>query len=193
MLIGLVGLIGSGKDTVAERLVMNHNFRKDSFARSLKDAVSVIFGWDRQLVEGATKESRIWREQVDPYWSKKFNKTITPRSIMQYWGTEIMRGHLHDNIWIDSFIARYDGGDVVISDTRFINEIQTIRELKGKIVLVQRGDIPSREEMQEKGVHQSEWDWIGQQFDYVIDNSGTLQDLNEKVDAMTIDLLRDRR
>ena len=54
MLIGLVGLIGSGKDTVAERLVMNHNFRKDSFARSLKDAVSVIFGWDRQLLEGVT-------------------------------------------------------------------------------------------------------------------------------------------
>jgi len=193
MLIGLVGLIGSGKDTVAERLVMLHGFRKDSFAKSLKDSVSSIFGWDRHLVEGATKESRIWREQPDPYWSKKFNKPITPRYIMQYWGTEIMRGHLHDNIWIDSFSARYDGGDVVISDTRFINEIDTIRQLKGKIILVRRGTIPSREEMQKKGVHQSEWDWIGQTFDYEIDNTGSLQDLNERVDSMIIDLLQDRR
>jgi len=193
MLIGLVGLIGSGKDTVAERLVMQHSFRKDSFAKSLKDSVSSIFGWDRHLVEGATKESRIWREQPDPYWSKKFNRPITPRYIMQYWGTEIMRGHLHDNIWIDSFSARYDGGDVVISDTRFINEIHTIRQLKGKIILVRRGTIPSREEMQKKGVHQSEWDWIGQTFDYEIDNTGSLQDLNERVDSMIIDLLQDRQ
>ena len=38
MLIGLVGLIGSGKDTVAERLVSHHGFKRDSFAQSLKDA-----------------------------------------------------------------------------------------------------------------------------------------------------------
>ena len=35
MLIGLVGLIGSGKDTVAERLVSHHGYKRDSFAKSL--------------------------------------------------------------------------------------------------------------------------------------------------------------
>ena len=74
MLIGLVGLIGSGKDTVAERLVSHHGFVRDSFAKSLKDAVSNIFGWDRNLVEGNTKESRAWREQPDTFCSfLKFN------------------------------------------------------------------------------------------------------------------------
>ena len=34
MLIGIVGLIGSGKDTVAERLVEKHGYIKDSFAKS---------------------------------------------------------------------------------------------------------------------------------------------------------------
>jgi dephospho-CoA kinase len=48
MLIGLVGLIGSGKDTVADFLVKYHEFQRDSFAKSLKDAVRAIFGWDRQ-------------------------------------------------------------------------------------------------------------------------------------------------
>ena len=189
MLIGLVGLIGSGKDTVADFLVKDHGFKRDSFARSLKDAVSAIFGWDRQLLEGATQESRMWRERIDPYWSNKMNRTITPRYVLQYWGTEIMRGCFHDNIWIDSFISRYDGGKIVISDTRFINEISTIRQLKGKVVLVRRGAIPTQAEMQEKSVHQSEWDWIGQQFDDEIDNSGNLAELKIQVDKMINRLL----
>ena len=57
MLIGLVGLIGSGKDTVANRLVTNHGFIRDSFAKSLKDAVHNIFGWDRKMLEGDTTVS----------------------------------------------------------------------------------------------------------------------------------------
>ena len=50
MLIGLVGLIGSGKDTVAERLITHHGYKRDSFAKSLKDAVSSMFNWDRKML-----------------------------------------------------------------------------------------------------------------------------------------------
>jgi len=193
MLIGLVGLIGSGKDTVADFLVKEHGFHRDSFAKSLKDAVSVIFGWDRALLEGATQESRMWRERIDPYWSNKLNRAVTPRYILQHWGTEVMRGHFHDSIWIDSFTARYTGGNIVLSDTRFINEINTIRDLKGKVVLVRRGPIPTQQEMQERSVHQSEWDWIGQRFDYEIDNSGNLEDLRTQVGVMIRSLLPDHQ
>ena len=107
MLIGLVGLISSGKDTVANKLVTKHGYKRDSFAHPLKDAVSKIFNWDRELLEGNTKESREWREQPDPFWSKKFNKDVTPRWVLQYFGTEVMRGQMHDAIWVDSLIARY--------------------------------------------------------------------------------------
>jgi hypothetical protein len=193
MLIGLVGLIGSGKDTVADFLVREHGFRRDSFAKSLKDAVSVIFGWDRDLLEGSTQESRMWRERIDPYWSHKLDRAVTPRYILQHWGTEVMRGHFHDSIWIDSFTARYNGGKIVLSDTRFINEIKTIRVLNGKVVLVRRGPIPTQQEMQERSVHQSEWDWIGQKFDYEIDNSGNLEDLKTQVGVMIRSLLPDHR
>lgn len=191
MLIGLVGLIGSGKDTVADFLVREHEFLRDSFAKSLKDAVSAIFGWDRTLLEGGTQESRMWRERIDPYWSNKLDRAVTPRYILQHWGTEVMRGHFHDNIWIDSFTSRYDGGKIVISDTRFINEISTIRALKGQVVLVRRGPIPTQKEMQERSVHQSEWDWIGQSFDYEINNSGNLEHLKTQVDVMIRHLLPD--
>ena len=60
-IIALCGFMGSGKDTVADYLANIHHFRKESFANTLKDAVSIVFGWDRVLLEGSTQESREWR------------------------------------------------------------------------------------------------------------------------------------
>ena len=186
MLIGVVGLIGSGKDTVSKRLEQKHGFRRDSFAKSLKDAVSAMFNWDREMLEGNGDDSRQWREQPDEFWSKKFGKTVTPRWVLQHFGTEVMRQHMHDAIWIDSCLSRYDGQPTVISDTRFQNELKTIKEHGGEIILVKRGELPTREQMQERGAHKSEWDWMGWEFDHVIDNDGTKQELFEKVDNLIV-------
>ncbi len=186
MLIGLVGLMGSGKDTVAEHLVEYHGFKRDSFAKSLKDAVASMFNWDRKLLEGSTKKSREWREQPDAFWSERFGKEVTPRWVLQQFGTEIMRGQMYDAIWIDSCIGRYKGEPTVISDTRFVNEIKTIKAQSGKIICVKNGKLPTQEEMQEKGAHQSEWDWLNSDFDFVIENNGTKEELFEKVDELFI-------
>ena len=191
MLIGLVGLIGSGKDTVAERLITHHGYKRDSFAKSLKDAVSSMFNWDREMLEGNTTSSRHWREQPDKFWSEKMGKEVTPRLILQQFGTEIMRGQMYDGIWVDSVIGRYKGENTVISDTRFQNEIKTIKAHGGKILLVKRGELPTREEMQKQGAHRSEWDWMGSEFDYIIENNGTLTQLNVKIDKLNHQL-RDR-
>ena len=184
MLIGIVGLIGSGKDTVAQRLVEKHGYIKDSFAKSLKDAVSSMFNWDREMLEGDTTSSRHWREKPDKYWSERFGKPITPRWVLQYFGTEVMRGQMYDAIWIDSCIGRYKGQNTVISDTRFVNEIKTIKAHGGIIICVKRGKLPTQKEMQESGAHQSEWDWLASDFDITIDNDGTLEDLYAKVDDL---------
>ena len=192
MLIGIVGLIGSGKDTVAERLVTHHGYKRDSFAKSLKDAVSSMFNWDRDMLEGNTTSSRHWREQPDKFWSEKMGKEVTPRLILQQFGTEIMRGQMYDGIWVDSVIGRYKGENTVISDTRFQNEIKTIKAHGGIVVLVKREKIPTREEMQKQGVHQSEWDWIGSDFDYTIDNTSSLEGLNANIDQF-IHQLQDRQ
>jgi hypothetical protein len=66
MVIGLVGFLGSGKGTVADTLKL-YNFIPESFSNPLKDAVAIIFGWDRSLLEGDTKESREFRETVDEF------------------------------------------------------------------------------------------------------------------------------
>jgi len=192
MLIGLVGLIGSGKDTVAERLVTHHGYKRDSFAKSLKDAVSSMFNWNRELLEGNTKESRDWREQPDAFWSEKMGKEVTPRWVLQYFGTEVMRQGMYDAIWVDSVIGRYKGDKTVISDTRFQNEIKTIKAHGGIVVLVKRGEIPTREEMQKQGIHQSEWDWVGSDFDYTIDNTSSLEGLDTNIDQF-IHQLQDRQ
>ena len=186
MLIGVVGLISSGKGTVADRLEQKHKFRKDSFAKSLKDAVSSMFNWDREMLEGKTNKSRAWRESPDEFWSKKFGKEVTPRWVLQQFGTEVMRGQMLDTIWIDSCLMRYKGKPTVIADTRFQNELKMIKEKGGKLILVKRGELPTREEMQQKGAHKSEWDWMGWDFDFVIDNNGTKEELYKKVDDLII-------
>ena len=43
MIIGICGLIGAGKDTIADYLVNVHGFRRESFAGTLKDAVAAVF------------------------------------------------------------------------------------------------------------------------------------------------------
>ncbi len=102
MIIGVTGFIGSGKDTIADYLTTFHGFKRVSFAASLKDAVSAVFGWDRELLEGSTKSSREWREQKDVWWSERLKMEITPRWVLQYWGTDVLRNHFHTDIWVAS-------------------------------------------------------------------------------------------
>ena len=100
MIVGICGLIGSGKGTAADYLVNELGYTKLSFADKLKDAVATMFSWDRTLLEGDTKESREWREHPDEFWTKETGKTITPRLVLQLFGTDCMRNGFYDGIWV---------------------------------------------------------------------------------------------
>ena len=195
MIIGFVGFIGSGKDTAADYLVNFHGFRRDSFANTLKDAVAAVFGWDRTLLEGRTKEAREWREQVDPWWAERLNMpTLTPRWVLQYWGTEVCRQGFHDDIWIASVEnkLRKTKDNIVISDVRFPNEIKAIHEAGGKVVRVKRGSEPhwydiavqanrgvdsAAKWLKDERIHASETAWVGGKIDVVIENDSSIDDL----------------
>ena len=207
MIVGFVGFIGSGKDTAADYLVNFHGFRRDSFANTLKDAVSAVFGWDRELLEGRSRQSREWREQPDQWWTHRLGRDITPRLMLQLWGTEVCRQGFHDDIWIASLenMLRQSQDDIVISDVRFPNEVQAIHRAGGKIYWIQRNGLPewydcalkenttdeydqwlledADELMAQRypAVHASEWAWIGQAFDGVLDNNGTIDDLYQQL------------
>ena len=145
-----------------------------------------MFNWDREMLEGKTESSRYWREQPDKFWSEKFGKPVTPRWVLQHFGTEVMRQNMHDAIWIDSCLMRYNGKPTVIADTRFQNELKMIKKSGGKVILVKRGELPTREEMQRNNIHKSEWDWMGWEFDFVIENNGTKDELYSKIDTLII-------
>lgn len=205
MIIGICGFIGSGKDTVADYLVNFHGFRRESFANTLKDAVSAVFGWDRTMLEGRTKEAREWREQVDPWWADRLDiPTLTPRWILQYWGTEVCRKGFHDDIWIASLEnkLRSSRDNVVISDCRFPNEISSIKSAKGQIIWVQRGNLPDWYEvalaanrgnncavqyLKMKKIHASETAWVGTDFDQILDNNSTIDALYNQVKSLVKD------
>jgi hypothetical protein len=207
MIIGICGLIGAGKDTIADYLVNIHQFRRESFANSLKDAVAHVFNWERELLEGRTKQSREWREQPDPWWSTRLGQTITPRWVLQYWGTEVCRTGFHDDIWIAALEnrLRQRTGHTVISDVRFPNEIQAIKNVGGRIIWIKRGNLPEwyncaltenttpEDEqyiLEDHGqlmpqqypqIHSSEWAWVGTRFDADVDNNGTVEQLYEQL------------
>jgi len=201
MIVGFVGLIGAGKDTAADYLVNYHQFRRDSFAGALKDAVAAVFGWDRILLEGRTKQAREWREQIDPWWANRLNMpNLTPRWILQYWGTEVCRTGFSNDIWIAALEnkLRNSKDDIVISDCRFPNEIKSIKSAGGMVVRIKRGPEPewydaalsvnrgpngnptwskSKTKLAKLQIHASETSWIGGDIDHTISNDGTIDDL----------------
>lgn len=199
MIIGVVGFIGSGKDTLGKILINNHGFEKISFSDTLKTAISAIFGWDRVLLEGETEESRKFRETPDPYWSEKFNYNFTPRKALQIMGTEAGRKVFHDALWIYSLEKNIQQNkDYVITDVRFANEINFIKEKNGFIVRIKRGtdpdwynhimmNISDKERIMKEiypHIHESEWNWIGTKYHYIIHNTFTLDMLEADIKHM---------
>jgi hypothetical protein len=206
MIIGIVGWAGSGKDTIADRLIQ-HDFTRMSFAGTLKDAVAQVFSWDREMLEGRSAEGREWRETVDKWWAERLGiPHLTPRWVLQQWGTEVCRTSFHDAIWIASLEnkLRKSNQNAVVSDCRFPNEIAAIRKQGGQIWWVQRGPMPdwygtaidalqgnstSQNVMELSNVHVSEWAWLNNKFDRIIKNDSTLEALHSEVDYAINQLL----
>ena len=208
MIVGITGLIGSGKDTAADYLCTFHGFKRMSFAGTLKDAVAAVFGWDRELLEGSTKASREWREQVDEWWANRLGiPDLTPRYILQQWGTEVCRKGFHNDIWVASveYRLRSITDNVVITDCRFPNELDAIKNAGGITMRTHRGvdpvwlyfaeELNSTDDEDKKRrlsqmlerdykVHASEYSSVGLKYDFNLDNNGTIDSLHQQIESV---------
>jgi hypothetical protein len=206
MIIGILGLANSGKSTVSGILQNKYHFISKSFADSLKETLSSIFGWPIELLHGKSIESRQWREQVDKWWAERLGiNNLSPRWAMQHIGTEILRDCFNSDIWVASLEKKiYNCNfNIVIDDCRFPNEIAMIKKLHGILIEVHRGEYPvwrkDAIELLNKSnqhdflkyknifenlypsVHISEWGWANQKVNYVIDNNLDVNNLEQQI------------
>ena len=200
MIIGLTGAAGSGKDTVAGVLSLEHGFRQIAFADALYAEVSTAFNVSVEFLKNReTKESPTPRLALERCTDKPFRKTAirvcgvlgieilwrwkwwSPRQILQWWGTEYRRAQCK-TYWIDKVRDRIlscaTEQDWVVTDVRFQNEADLVQELGGQLGLVLRPGV------EPVANHDSEEFWKTCSPDIVIRNDGTLDDLMADVCAM---------
>ena len=142
VIIGLAGLKGSGKDTVADFLVNRHGFVKYAFAGPLKEACQNLFLLTEEQINGVAKD------HIDPrynYIDPRYN--LSARSLLQLCGT-FVRNQVSKDFWVDRFsnwLVTQSSPHIVVSDVRFPNEVQKIHALGGKVYMVHRPGLPTKD------------------------------------------------
>lgn len=134
VLVGLSGRPRAGKDTAAEHLVASHGFVRVAFADPLRHFVYGLLEIEKNLSWDSIKDD------PRPELGGK-----TPREAMQTLGTEWGRNMIHKDLWLDTAkrkVKKYleSGISVVVSDVRFDNEAEMVRELGGKVLRIVRPD-----------------------------------------------------
>lgn len=202
MLIGISGLAGSGKDTVADFLVNDHGFTKVALADPLKRIARDVYDFTEEQLWGPSEN----RNAPDPRYPREDGTCLSPREALQLLGTEWGR-RCYADTWIKCGIrnaqtllthpsARYSRCDgirggmltpaepragVAIPDIRFRNEMDAIRAAGGFLVRVVR---PGAGLGGAAGVHVSEREQLeisDDAFDCVLHNAHSLESLREAV------------
>lgn len=187
MIIGLNGNAFAGKDTVGAYLVQHYQFERVAFADKLKEAAAALLRIPVDQVDELKADK-------DAYVVVMGLREFTFRHFLQRMGTEMGRNVFGENFWVDQVFVdpasyyhaeqKYAGRNIVVTDCRFDNEAQRIKDLGGYIVRVEanktvrdaRGANPDAH-VSEDGIHLS-------YIDYVIHNNGTRWDLYNGIEDM---------
>lgn len=162
----------SGKDTLAHEMIVREGYYRFAFADKLKSLSKDLFNLTDEQVYGSLKES------PDERYKLEDGSYLTPRIIVQKMGTEVGR-NIYKNIWAEYVaykISKFPSSKFVITDFRFPNEYDAIKQICGSTatVVTIRIDRPNRTAVNE---HVSETALNDFKFDYVINNDKSVDDL----------------
>ena len=176
MIIALNGYAKAGKDEIANIIKSLHPiWEVKKFAGKLKQVATLLTGIT-DFENQSTKAS-----SLGPEWGN-----MTVRDLLQRLGTDAVRDGLHPDAWVNALMADYicvpadrapNGWDCpnwIITDCRFPNEAKAVKRFGGKVIRVNRPGIGPVND------HPSETALDNWNFDAVIENNGTLDDLKFK-------------
>jgi len=190
-LIGIIGNIGSGKSTVSKYLVRNYDYEEYSFASPIKN-IAINMGFEYNQVYG----SQVNKLELNNHWG------ISGREFMQKFGTEFGRNIMPNILpnmnmgnsnspWVKIFEIKYENSiksnsdkPIVVSDCRFENEVQSIRDRNGYIIKLVRDSKPISIANDNAYNHSSEMHISNLYYDTVINNNTTKNDLFESIDCV---------
>lgn len=206
MIIGITGYAGSGKDTFAQAIqyvtstypVPEHMV---DIAGMFRVAHRLGSPWQvRKFADGVRDVARVlapgiwfdtWEDKLKnmpPEWSVD-GRPMTVREFLQKVSTEAMRDGLHEDVWVNCLMSKYvptgfthdkpfTYPDWLITDVRFPNEVDAVREKGGIIVRVERSGVAAvNDHISESYVSQIE-------ADCVVNNSFTFRELIDEANKL---------
>jgi hypothetical protein len=207
MIIGLNGVLRSGKDTIGNILVKNHGFNRVAFADELKNIVSkstntpLNYFHDDNLKDTKLDTPFVTTISFFVTFFEEIQKALgndhtfdtdiaamtayndvgdveleSPRRLLQYLGTDIARRYVNDDVWLKIAIRKVKAinGHVVVTDCRFVNEIEAVKAIGGKAVKVRRPGFTGNG-------HASEQEISDELFTTIITNDSNLSTLEHNV------------
>lgn len=179
--VGLGGLLRSGKDTVADYLVEKHGYTKMGMSDPLLKMALVL---DPIIPIPESPNSMRLSKIVDLVGYVQAKQYPEVRRFLQMLGTEVGRNMIDSNLWVNLAEKNIEkvvdgGGKVVLTGIRFENELNLIRDMDGENVWVER---PSVRQNTEHSQHASEATLTPDDFDRTLLNHGSLEDLYWVVD-----------
>ncbi len=177
MIIGIHGFKQSGKDTLAKLFVDEFSFSRVAFADKVKEALHVIFDVPREKLHGSDEDknslSKVrWNHLHGIQPSADSHKEfLSIRELMQIFATEMCR-QVIPGIWYQ-YLPLHEHKHVVVSDLRFTNEAQYLKDNKALLIRVTRTGAGPTAHSSESGLAD---DW----FDYELINDGSLEDFLQK-------------
>lgn len=177
-LVSFSGYATAGKDAAADALVKNQGFVKTFMSKPLMNALLTLDPWIK--FAGDTERYSDLHERVG-YDESKNNPEV--RRLLQTLGTEIGRNMFYEDAWLDLVfkeIAKLhdDGKDVCLTGVRYPNELDRVRSAGGITIWIDRPGIEA------VNTHSSEHTLAPWDCDIVVINSGTLDELSEKLNKL---------